>query len=169
MPPSSRPFQNSAIVDKPFDEVWDALVRMAAQTFFAIDNFEKSSGLMTLSFGAQDAERFIDCGQIVVSGLNPYEGPWAAQMQDVADARLQGRMNLLVQRDGPLTTRVTANTRYVFYIPPSQNARAATFAFNAGESATLRLSNPVLGSSPERTCRSTGLAEREVLTAVGAR
>jgi len=35
-------------INKGFDEVWTSLIEYSASSFFAIDNFEKDSGLMTL-------------------------------------------------------------------------------------------------------------------------
>lgn len=166
VPPQPRNIDNSVTVSRPYDEVWDSLVRMAAQTFFAIDNFERSSGLMTLSFGAENASRFIDCGQFTVQGRVNFSGPWVEWVQQSADARLQGRMNLLVQREGARQTRVTANTRYVFTIPASPLGPATIFSFNHNTADTRNISGAVAGSAPQRTCRSTGVAEQEILNAV---
>jgi len=67
-PPSSLAkdeAKHEVMVNKSFDATWASLIDYASGTFFAIDNFEKASGLITLSFGAADPSHFIDCGQMV--------------------------------------------------------------------------------------------------------
>ena len=38
------------------------LINFVNDSFFKIENIEKDSGLLTLSFGSNEAENFIDCG-----------------------------------------------------------------------------------------------------------
>ena len=52
-PDESNPVTNySVTVDKGFETTWDALMDYAVSTFFRVVNYEKESGLLTLSFGA---------------------------------------------------------------------------------------------------------------------
>ena len=55
-------FKNFVITNKNFDETWTSVIDFVSDSFFKIENFEKDSGLLTLSFGSKDAEKFIDCG-----------------------------------------------------------------------------------------------------------
>ena len=55
-------FKNSTISNKNFDETWNSVLDFVNDSFFKIENLEKDSGLLTLSFGAKEAEKFIDCG-----------------------------------------------------------------------------------------------------------
>jgi len=167
-PPTAASIRNETVVDRPFDQTWDALVRMTAQTFFAIDNFERASGLITLSFGADNIARFVDCGQFETSGgVVTFSGPWATFVERYAGATLNGRMNLLVQREGANRTRVRVSARYILTIPELQapNQRML-FSFDSTGQATVPTATPVAGSNRDRTCRPTGEAERTILNAV---
>ena len=42
------------------------LLIIQAQLFLDIDNFEKQSGLLTLSFSVEDPNQYLDCGTILV-------------------------------------------------------------------------------------------------------
>ena len=55
-------FKNSLITNKNFDETWTSVIDFVDDSFFKIENLEKDSGLLTLSFGSKEAENFIDCG-----------------------------------------------------------------------------------------------------------
>jgi hypothetical protein len=66
--------QNEITIDKSFQEVWSAVIDHATSTFFGVDNFEKDSGLMTLSFGGRNPDRFIDCGWLKTTNLANYDG-----------------------------------------------------------------------------------------------
>ena len=55
-------FKNFVITNKNFDETWISVIDFVSDSFFKIENFEKDSGLLTLSFSSKDAEKFIDCG-----------------------------------------------------------------------------------------------------------
>ena len=55
-------FKNSVITNKNFDETWTSVLDFVNDSFFKIENLEKDSGLLTLSFGSKEAENFIDCG-----------------------------------------------------------------------------------------------------------
>ena len=54
--------KNSLITNKNFDETWTSVLDFVSDSFFKIENLEKDSGLLTLSFGSIEAEKFIDCG-----------------------------------------------------------------------------------------------------------
>ena len=55
-------FKNSVITNKNFDETWTSVTDFVNDSFFKIENLEKDSGLLTLSFGSKEPENFIDCG-----------------------------------------------------------------------------------------------------------
>ena len=55
-------FKNSVITNKNFDETWTSVIDFVNDSFFKIENLEKDSGLLMLSFGSKEAENFIDCG-----------------------------------------------------------------------------------------------------------
>jgi uncharacterized protein YceK len=167
-PPSSLTgddAKNEVVVDKPFDATWASLIDYASSTFFAIDNFEKASGLITLSFGSSDPGRFIDCGQIVSQSGN-FNGPYTTYMATQLRATLTGKMNLVVRQVDPNRTLVRANARYIFVAPPQAQVSGESWTFESGGQATVTVANPVSGTIPTRTCRPTYAAEKAILDAV---
>jgi hypothetical protein len=106
-------------VNKKFDEAYKELVSVLASTFFAIDNFEKDSGLITLSFvAAGDISEYIDCGSYNYenTSLTPpiiFKGKYEDFLVQYRGAKLQGRMNVVMKPDGDKTILII-NSRYVF-------------------------------------------------------
>jgi hypothetical protein len=55
--------QNEVIVREPFSKVWDTLVRELAKSFFVINNIEKESRIINVSFFTQTPQDYADCGR----------------------------------------------------------------------------------------------------------
>jgi hypothetical protein len=53
---------NFKIIDKPRDIVWNATVPELGKQFFVINNLDKSSGLINISYNG-DPEKYVDCGR----------------------------------------------------------------------------------------------------------
>lgn len=181
------PSSNTKTVERPRDLVWNASVPELSKQFFVINNLDKSSGLMNISYTG-DPERHIDCGRITSYVKNghgertyDFAGAKAQQSYEILDPsvglfrvdrrmNLEGRVNLIFEEVGPNTTRVTANTRYV--VTRTQVFRNVannfpqtgtdTLSFNSGGGASFP-ANPV-GRSAE--CLSTGVLEQEILSAI---
>ena len=162
-PPSSASVDASkytVILNKPFSEAWAALISHAASSFFAIDQFEKDSGLMTLSFGSSDPAQFIDCGYWSVQ--NGYSGNYASYVARTFDATLSGKMNILVNVIDEQTSQVRVNARYIFSVPPN------VWSFDTGGSDSENVGTQAAygtGSSI-RTCKPTYEAENSILEAM---
>jgi len=54
---------NFKTIQRSRDSVWNASVPEIGKQFFVINNLDKSSGLMNISYTG-DPERFVDCGRI---------------------------------------------------------------------------------------------------------
>ena len=108
-------FTNTIVIDKPFDEVWSSFIRIIGQTSYGIDNFEKNSGLLTLSF--VNGKEFIDCGYGVVKANSGYPNfinrDKEGEYTDLADAEVLGRMNIVITKRSDNKTRITINTSYI--------------------------------------------------------
>jgi len=169
-PPSSMTKEEArqeVTVNKSFDATWESLIDYASGTFFAIDNFEKASGLITLTFGASDPSRFIDCGQMVAqAGAVSFQGPYATYMATYRNATLTGRMNLVVRQIEPNKTLVRSNARYNFVSPRDSVFPMVTWTFESGSQATVNVPGATSGTIPTRTCRPSYAAERAILEAV---
>lgn len=177
---------NSRIIDKPRDAVWNASVPALGKQFFVINNLDKSSGLINISYGG-DPEKYVDCGRISsyvknLQGERTYNfaGASANETYEIMHNNglffverkmsLDGRVNLIFEEVGPTQTRVTANTRYVLnrnqIVRAAANNSSRTFAhtisFNSGGSASFPASND--GRAAE--CAATGVLENEILSAI---
>jgi hypothetical protein len=174
---------NSVVINKPFEQVWSQSIPKIGKSFFVINNIDKSSGILNLSYNG-DPEEYIDCGNIHsyvknLRGERTYDFP-AAQ----ADARyeiwdrkagqnlwavhrqmsLEGRMNVIFEKVTDSTTKVTVNTRYIVkktvaISDVGSNATATTDdtkAFNTGGEASFP-------SQQGTKCRANGKFERQIL------
>ena len=184
---SVSPSFNVKTVERSRDAVWNASVPELGKQFFVINNLDKSSGLMNISYTG-DPERYIDCGRITsyvknAKGERTYDfaGAKAQQTYEIMNPsvglffidrrmNLEGRVNLIFEEVGPNSTRVTANTRYV--VTRTQTIRNAannipqtgtdTISFNSGGGASF----PAHSQGQSVECVSTGALEREILSAI---
>lgn len=164
----TQPNQYERVVNRPFDETWTSLIDYTSGAFFAIDKFEKASGLMTLSFGSSEPWRFIDCGQMKAqAAAKSVDMPYAQFLTEQYGAKLDGRMNILAKPLESRKTLVRVNARYIFMTPAQQNFLAQSWTFDSGSQATVTVAKPIAGTIPTRTCRPTYAAEKAVLDAVG--
>lgn len=161
-PPEESAIESTSVtVDAEFDEAWSTLIDYASQRFFAIDSFEKDSGLLTLTFSS-DPSRFIDCGMYETDGPS-YEGTYIGYAERYLNGALSGRMNLTVREAGA-QTEIAVNTRYVF--EAGNQAQQFTWTFNTGGSDTQVVPSNNFGATQERTCRPTHEAEEEILEGI---
>ncbi|MGH2359949.1 MAG: hypothetical protein ACRDGM_05335 [bacterium] len=164
-----QPPQYERVVNRSFDDTWSSLIDYTSQAFFGIDRFEKASGLMTLSFGSPEPERFIDCGHMKAqAAAQSIDMPYARYVNERFGATLNGKMNIVVRSLDPKRTLVRVNARYIFIVPPQTQPQtpAQTWTFDSGGEATIRVAVATSGTIPTRTCRPTYAAERAILDAV---
>lgn len=154
-------------IHRSFDDTWSSLIEYASGTFFAIDNFEKESGLMTLSFGSNEPENFIDCGHMKASSLTRnVDMPYVSYLVQNYGARLDGKMNVVVKAVDSGTTQVRVNARYVFSTLARADVPAQSWVFDSGGQATIMVSGKASGTIPSRTCRPTHEIETKLLDAI---
>ena len=136
MPPNEVKYDNEAFVDKPFEVVWDELVEQLSKSFYVINNIEKASRIINVSFSTDTPEEYVDCGIStreygVKSNMSTYTYKVAetsfyksasragASSQFPVDQNvnretsLEGRANIFVAPEGN-GTKITINCRYVF-------------------------------------------------------
>lgn len=65
--------ETTVTLDQLYDGAWSQLINFTSSRFFAVDNYEKDPGLMTLSFSS-DPGRFVTCGNISTDSPPSYEG-----------------------------------------------------------------------------------------------
>jgi hypothetical protein len=182
---SMQPGSNMVLIPKSRDVVWNAAVPALSKQFFVINNLDKSSGLINVSYTG-DPEKYVDCGRVTsyvknARGERTYEFAGAAAQQTYEimepgglffiDRRmsLEGRVNLIFEEVSPTETRVTANTRYV--VQRQRNVRDVqnrtqslndSVSFNTGSTATF----PSPGTAQGTECGAKGSLEQEILAAV---
>jgi len=163
---ASPAIQNyTRVIDKSFDQTWSALIQYAGSAFFGIDNFEKQSGLLTLSFGASRPSDFITGGHWKASGVVRFDGDYVDYCVKYLNGALQGKMNIVVVALEPNKTKVTVKARYIFTAGNSETG-IDTWSFDSGGWDTRTVSRAAAGTSDSRTLMPTYKAEKAILDAL---
>jgi hypothetical protein len=177
---------NVKIIDKSREAVWNASVPELGKRYFVINNLDKSSGLINVSYSG-DPQKYIDCGRITsyvknARGERTYDFPGAKAQQSYEimnqnqlwflerKMSLEGRVNLVFEEITPNQTRVTANTRYVVQrqqiVTAAANnlpqTRTDSISFNSGGTADF----PPASDGRFSACAATGALESEILSAI---
>lgn len=183
--PTSLPtVNNSIVINKNKDNAWKQMVPMLGKQFFVINNLDKDSGIINISYSG-DPERYVDCGRIVsyvknARGERTYDFPASKSYQDyeIMDTQggagllflsrkmnLEGRMNIIVEDIGNNQSRITANTRYILTKTTTvrntnghSNTNTNSVSFNTGQEGISE------GRAPNMICQATGKLEDEVLS-----
>lgn len=186
-PPVAQSPTITKIVNAPLDQVWAKSVPALSKEFFVINNIDKASGLINVSYSG-DPAKYVDCGYLHsyvknARGERNYDFPVAAPSADYEamvnetlyrvhrSMSLDGRVNLIFEADGA-KTKVTANTRYVLtrklsilqagtQIPQGVEDQ---IAFNSNGNASFP--SLVVDMGEATTCRANGELEADVLNAV---
>ena len=172
---------NTKTINKSFDTLWRDAVASLGKQFFVINNLDKSSGLINVSYSGSP-EKYVDCGihnsevadikgkrTYSINGASPYaeyetkDGLFITSI--TRKMSLEGRMNLLIQPISTNQTSATVNTKYIIN-------RAASFRSTDGRfgSANDTISFNTGGSDAFPTgttvCTSKGTLEQEVLNLI---
>ena len=166
-------FKNSVITNKNFDETWTSVIDFVNDSFFKIENLEKDSGLLTLSFGSKEAEKFIDCGYFEYTLFftgEEFKGSYIDYTKSGLLAVLEAKMNINIQKIDNKSSKISINTNYTYstqhalgYYDPKLNQ---TYSFVSGGYQTIDVINPIKGSIPTRTCKSTNFAENAIFNVI---
>ena len=166
-------FKNFAITNKNFEETWNSVINFVNDSFFKIENLEKDSGLLTLSFGSKEAENFIDCGYFEYTLFftgEEFKGSYISYAKSGLLAVLEAKMNINIEKIDNESTNISINTNYTFstqhalgYYDPKLNQ---TYSFVSGGYQTIDVINPIKGSIPTRTCKSTNFAEKAIFNVI---
>ena len=129
---------NQKVVEDSFDNVWDRLVSGLSRTFYVINNIDKESRLINVSFNMNDQlSNYVDCGtskrefQLVdfadsviyeVANSSSYfttstapPNPNVSYHKVFRNTSLEGRANVYIAPSEKGTT-IMVNTRYVFNV-----------------------------------------------------
>ena len=195
-PPSEHAVVNSRTFNAPYDKVWKATITSIGESFFVLENIEKDSGILSLSFSVKKPNDYIDCGSISESGnLNlrekysnfflgaetPVKRFVEFNGQAVPCYReifLSGKSNIIVERTGKNSTNVKVNTRYIvdlvnnvtYFVPI--NAYRGVHRTEAVKNQMAFTSHEIGSFSNYETglkCRSRFTLEQQILDAIEAK
>ena len=178
--PLGKPMLNNSIVfNMGKDQLWKQLVPELGKKFFVINNLDKDSGIINLSYSG-DPQKYVDCGYINsyvknARGERTYYFPASKAFQEYEimqnglyfvsrKMNLEGRINIIVEEINSNKSRVTVNTKYILTknISVSDanrkivNTVADTISFNSGQENSFPGTQVV-------TCQANGELENEIL------
>lgn len=168
--PTSFEIENEAFVPMPFDQAWDKLVRELATRFYVVNNIDKESRLINVSFSSNNPEQFVTGGTTTREFRR--DGPTERISYDPASSSsfktgwkwgpyknlpstgtlyrrtsLEGRVNIYAAPDGD-GMRMTVNCRYILTVK-------VTGTFVAENAFGTPMQTGVLPSSTETASLST--------------
>jgi hypothetical protein len=181
--PSEYPLQiKSVLIEKPKEEVWDTLLANVTNSFFVVNNIEKVSGFINLSYAGPPCN-YVDCGwitsEVTAGRTRTYSFPGCSEYQQYEfydqiarvvwnyqrTMKLEGRINILVQEEQPSRTRVSTNIRYavnkILNIYPMNRTLNDTIQFDTGGYAGFPGPTNLMSS-----CRPNHKLEADVLKMV---
>jgi hypothetical protein len=161
------PLVNSYSTTLPmsFDSAWAAIIQYFGTSSYHIDNFEKASGLLIISFTASNPAELISGGTFRVRGNRNYDGGYVEYLVGEAETLLQGTVNVLVDPEASHSTRVMIKASYSFTITLS-DAGTSVFSFDTGTSDTRLVFNGVSVSPDTVTIIPTHRLESSLLNAL---
>lgn len=171
-------------VNEPFDIVWNRLVKSLSSDFFVINNIEKESRIINVSFSSDSPEKYVDCGTTSREFVNArgkqvytYKTAGSARFTTIVPAnglainvnrttKLEGRANIYVASSGKNSTTVSVNVKYV--IPVSLDYIDLTGRPAGHQSVNFDLSTkqPYRENSSDSDkvfCASNGVLEGKIL------
>ena len=187
IPPASYSVQTSKTIPSAFDDFWDLYVAELSKSYFVINNIEKESRIINVSFSSNNPEDYIDCGRSTRTSKHPVTGSrtWTydsaasstfaagkkgtnIEFQIERDASLEGRLNIFMAPKGG-STQLSVNARYVWQIKTTTTQPPYTNVLHR-DSTVIHLSSAEGGthSFPEGDlrCVSKGVLEESLLNLV---
>lgn len=186
MPPvRSYSSDTSKVIARSRDAVWSAAVPSLGKDFFVINNMDKASGLINVSYSG-DPHDYVDCGHVRTSFDNAsghheyafdgsakdavytlYKYPLLVNVHRQMD--LDGRVNIIFETVSDTSTKITVNARYV--VRRQVNARASN-GQGGNQSDSVAFSSrghgafPVTDNNQQTECVPTGKLERDILSLI---
>lgn len=157
-PEAMSKIENSITVNENKEKIWNKLVRGIGTNFFVINNMDKQSGFINVSYSG-DPEKYVNGGELHFKFSNAYGERNYIFPATRANARyetmingvyciinrnitLDGRMNILINEIDSTHTSISINTRYILtmnvtgsdYSGRSLTPYQETISFNTGQS-----------------------------------
>ena len=179
--------ENAVLIGRGFDPTWDILVKNLAAEFFVINNIDKESRIINVSFSTNDPGQFMNCGRsarsftggagksvsynyAVTDDVEYYSADDQGRAWSVRrETELNGRANIYLAPEGE-NTRMTVNVRYIMNVDV-----AAYFLSAAGLpvgppdrrdwSLVFETKNPLKATGDDPACHSLGTLEQRIMQA----
>jgi hypothetical protein len=128
-PPTPAKVKNEVVIVKPYAAVWDKLVKELSKSFYVINNIDKESRIINISFHSNQPAEYADCGKThrtYTQGdlKEVFDYDVAGTSEFKAATPLQPDKNfsyyVLVRREPTLEVRAN------IYIAPSENDKNST-------------------------------------------
>ena len=177
--PTITKINNVSEVNEPFDDVWKRLVKNLSADFFVINNIEKESNIINVSFSASPPSRYVDCGTSRrefsnargenVYIYNPSDSAKYTLTNNqghlfnaVRSTNLTGSINIYVAENDN-STSISVNAKYVIKGGVKFYNAYNNFAGEEQWSLNLSTNQPQLKNENGVTCVSTGVIESKIL------
>lgn len=172
---------NSIVLDQPRAEVWNNMVPALGRSFFVINNLEKESGFINLSYSG-DPEKYVDCGVIDsyvknARGERTYRFPAAAAHKTYETFEngtawqgvdrtmtLDGRLNVVLEEMETSKTKLTVTAKYVLTKKVAITTVDARI-HHQQDSISFSTNGKAVFES-DTICRPTGALEKEVFNTI---
>ncbi len=184
--PIVKEIKNEKIVNESFDIIWDRAVANLASSFFVINNIDKQSRLINLSYSSDSPEKYIDCGEsirtfsfknnketytynVAENSFYKLAGTWGVykNLPSVSEVNrvtsLEGRINVYMAPVDRNKTRITANVRYIISISASGIANGYNGFGNLQLQEKLPSNDKTVISFNTKKTGSKGLLEKQLL------
>lgn len=131
-PPSNfnaEKIPTTKIINKEYNKAWDELVNNLTDNSFVINNINKDSGFINLSFSTSNPNTYVDCGRWVghfknlrVDETYNFSGADNARftskygnsvINTVTTKELSGRINILLQKITEKDLKMKVNVKYI--------------------------------------------------------
>ncbi len=142
--PDASKVINSEVINSSFSKTWDRLIGNLSSQYFVINNVEKASRIINVSFSSDSPTEYIDCGR---TNRTFIPGPGTGQTEQTYSyetatgstsfnaatpnprastysipgvvhrtTEVTGRTNIYLAPEGKNKTKISVNTRYIFTI-----------------------------------------------------
>lgn len=182
VPPSEPIITNTKTINQPFDQIWDKMVKELSSDFFVINNIDKSSRLINISFSTDKPSTYVDCGitnrsfenargkqnyryATADSTLYTFTNTNGVVFNASRKTRLEGRANIYVAPEAA-GTNITVNTKYVLNVQTSAFNVNGVPAGNETSTIDFSTKTPQRGGSTIG-CNTLGVIERKILDTAG--
>jgi|KBSMisStaDraftv2_1062788.scaffolds.fasta_scaffold351824_1 hypothetical protein len=181
-PPGRVAVTNSIKVERPFDAVWDQMVKELSGDFFVINNIDKNSRIINISFTSNKPSDYVDCGRTARTSSGLFTG--GPTQYDTADSssyytndaigraytvrrttRLEGRTNIYVAPEGQ-STNVVVNTKYVLGLNTVVTAYDGRVTGQNSKTIDFSTKAPALPTPNDAGCSTKGVIEGKILSFV---